>query len=81
MGNAVREFQELGYIPTTPLLSIIPRLDINFATMTGIHPHARNSCRSTDIIVNIHSWFSICAGTAAQKEESHRKLKKVHGRF
>jgi high-affinity iron transporter len=38
MGNAVREFQELGYIPTTPLLSIIPRLDINLATMTGIHP-------------------------------------------
>jgi high-affinity iron transporter len=38
MGNAVREFQELGYIPTTPLLSVIPRLDINLATMTGIHP-------------------------------------------
>ena len=38
MGNAVREFQELGYIPTTPLLSVIPRFDINLATMTGIHP-------------------------------------------
>jgi high-affinity iron transporter len=38
MGNAVREFQELGYIPTTPLLSYIPRFDINLATMTGIHP-------------------------------------------
>jgi high-affinity iron transporter len=38
MGNAVREFQELGYIPTTHLIGIIPRLDINLASMTGIHP-------------------------------------------
>ncbi|TVP40500.1 FTR1 family iron permease [Candidatus Nitrosocosmicus arcticus] len=38
LGNALREFQELGWIPTTHLLSIIPRFDINVATMTGIHP-------------------------------------------
>lgn len=38
MGNAVREFQEVEYIPTTPMLGTIPRLDINLATMTGIHP-------------------------------------------
>jgi high-affinity iron transporter len=38
IGNAVREFQELGYIPTTPLIGIVPRFDINLATMTGIHP-------------------------------------------
>jgi high-affinity iron transporter len=38
MGNAVRELQELGIVPTTPLFSIVPRLDINLATMTGIHP-------------------------------------------
>ncbi len=38
MGNAIREFQELGYVPTTHLFGIIPRLDINVATMTGIHP-------------------------------------------
>ena len=38
MGNAVREFQELGYIPTTPLIGMIPRFDINLASMTGIHP-------------------------------------------
>jgi high-affinity iron transporter len=38
MGNAIREFQEVGYISTTHLLGIIPRLDINLATMTGIHP-------------------------------------------
>jgi high-affinity iron transporter len=38
MGNAVREFQEVGYIPTTHMIGTIPRLDINLATMTGIHP-------------------------------------------
>jgi high-affinity iron transporter len=38
MGNAIREFQEVGYINTTHLIGIVPRLDINMATMTGIHP-------------------------------------------
>jgi high-affinity iron transporter len=38
MGNAIREFQEVGYIPTTHMIGTVPRLDINTATMTGIHP-------------------------------------------
>ncbi len=38
LGNAVREFQELGWISTTPIYNIVPRLDITVATMTGIHP-------------------------------------------
>src|SRR5918997_490875 len=38
LGNAIREFQEVGYIPTTHMIGTIPRLDINLATMTGIHP-------------------------------------------
>lgn len=38
MGNAIREFQEVGYIQTTHLIGTVPRLDINLATMTGIHP-------------------------------------------
>jgi high-affinity iron transporter len=38
MGNAVRSLQEIGYVPTTPLFGIIPRLDINVSEMTGIHP-------------------------------------------
>jgi high-affinity iron transporter len=38
IGNAVRSFQEVGYISTTHLIGIIPRLDINLAKMTGIHP-------------------------------------------
>jgi high-affinity iron transporter len=38
IGNAVRDLQELGIVSTTPLVGIVPRLDINLATMTGIHP-------------------------------------------
>src|SRR3712207_8748245 len=36
--SAIREFQEVGYISTTHLIGTVPRLDINLATMTGIHP-------------------------------------------
>jgi high-affinity iron transporter len=38
MGNAIREFQEAGYISMTNLIGIVPRLDINLQEMTGIHP-------------------------------------------
>src|SRR6476620_4067985 len=38
LGNAIRSLQEAGYISTTHLIGIIPRLDINLAKMTGIHP-------------------------------------------
>src|SRR6187200_3552631 len=38
MGNTIRSFQEAGYIPTTHMIGIIPRLDINLVKMTGIHP-------------------------------------------
>ncbi|HXW02213.1 MAG TPA: FTR1 family protein, partial [Candidatus Nitrosotenuis sp.] len=38
LGNAIRELQTLDVLPYTSLLGIIPRLDINMATMTGIYP-------------------------------------------
>ena len=38
MGNTIRAFQEVGYISTTHMIGIIPRLDINVAEMSGIHP-------------------------------------------
>jgi high-affinity iron transporter len=38
MGNTIRSFQEAGYVSTTHMIGIIPRLDINLAKMTGIHP-------------------------------------------
>jgi high-affinity iron transporter len=38
IGNTVRELQVVGYLPTTHLLEVVPRLEISIATMTGIHP-------------------------------------------
>ena len=38
LGNAIRELQILDIIPYTSMLGIIPRLDINLASMTGIYP-------------------------------------------
>jgi len=38
LGNAIREFQVLDYLPYTSMLGTIPRFDINVATMTGIYP-------------------------------------------
>lgn len=38
MGNAIRELQTLDIIPVTNMIGVIPRLDINLSTMTGIHP-------------------------------------------
>jgi high-affinity iron transporter len=38
LGNAIRELQTIEIMPYTGLIGIIPRLDINLATMTGIYP-------------------------------------------
>ena len=38
LGNAIRELQVLDIVPYTSMLGVIPRLDINMATMTGIYP-------------------------------------------
>ncbi len=38
LGNAVRELQVLEIVPYTGMIGVIPRLDINLATMTGIYP-------------------------------------------
>jgi len=38
LGNAIRELQILDILPYTSMLGIIPRLDINMASMTGIYP-------------------------------------------
>ena len=37
-GNAIRELQILDIIPYTSMMGIIPRLDINIASLTGIYP-------------------------------------------
>ena len=54
IGNAVREFQEVDYIPTTHLFGIIPRLEINLAAMTGIHPTLETTIAQI-ILISIYS--------------------------
>ncbi|MDF0681182.1 MAG: FTR1 family protein, partial [Candidatus Nitrosocosmicus sp.] len=38
IGNAIRSFQEAGYIQITPVMDTIPMLNSSIASMTGIHP-------------------------------------------
>ncbi len=38
LGNAIRELQVLDVVSYTSMIGVIPRLDINMATMTGIYP-------------------------------------------
>ena len=38
LGNAIRELQVLDIVPYTSMIGVVPRLDINLATMTGIYP-------------------------------------------
>lgn len=38
IGNAIRSFQEAGYIQTTSLIGTIPILDPSIASVTGVHP-------------------------------------------
>jgi len=38
IGNAIRSFQEAGYIQITPVTDTIPMLNTSIASMTGIHP-------------------------------------------
>ena len=38
IGNGIRELQIIDVVPYTSMFGIIPRLDINMATLTGIYP-------------------------------------------
>lgn len=38
MGNAARALQEAGLVPITNLMGVVPRLNPNVASLTGIHP-------------------------------------------
>ena len=76
IGNAIREIQILDWLPTTNLIGIIPRLDINLSTMTGIHP-TLETVVSQIILLGIY----IAAGSYVlvvkpRKEEQIAKMRK-----
>ena len=84
MGNAVRELQELGVVPTTPLFGIVPRLDINLATMTGIHP-TLESVIAQIVLLSIYligSLYILVLKPRRQKaiESARKSMADLHGK-
>jgi high-affinity iron transporter len=84
MGNAVRALQELGVVHTTPLFGIVPRLDINLATMTGIHP-TLESVVAQIILLTIYligSLYILVLKPRRQKaiETARKSMADLHGK-
>lgn len=84
MGNAIRELQELGVISITPLFGIVPRLDINLATMTGIHP-TLESIIAQLILLSIYligSLYILVLRPRKQKaiQSSRKSMADIHGK-
>lgn len=84
MGNAVRELQELGVVPTTPLFGLVPRLDINLATMTGIHPTLESVVAQVILlaIYLIGSLYILILKPRRQKsiESARKSMADLHGK-
>ena len=78
LGNAIREFQEVGYITTTHLFGIIPRLDVNLATMTGIHPTLETIIAQLILLSSISCRFNIYSCYSATKKETYPVLSQVY---
>ena len=77
MGNAIRSFQEAGYIQITPLIDTIPILDTSIASMTGIHP-TLESLLGQIVLVGIYLiglTFMILVKSKEKKKIDHFKLK------
>jgi high-affinity iron transporter len=84
MGNAVRELQELSIVPTTPLFGIVPRLDINLATMTGIHP-TLESIVAQVVLLSVYlvgSLYILVLKPRRQKaiESARKSMADIHGK-
>ena len=80
IGNAVRSFQEADYIHTTPMIGVIPRLDINIASMTGIHPTLESFVAQL-VLLGIYAIGSTYVlGTTSKEEKENRIIQKIDGR-
>jgi high-affinity iron transporter len=84
MGNAVRELQELGVVSTTPLYGLVPRLDINLAAMTGIHP-TLESVVAQVVLLSIYligSLYVLVLKPRRQKaiENARKSMADIHSR-
>ena len=71
IGNAVRSFQEADYIGTTPMIGLIPRLDINIASMTGIHPTLESFVAQLVLLIIYAIGSTYATGSNAKKEKEN----------
>ena len=79
LGNAIRELQVLEVIPYTGMIGIIPRLDINLATMTGIYPTLETVVAQI-ILLGIYLLASAYVLVVRpQKEKRLASMRKSHG--
>ena len=79
LGNAVRELQILDIVPYTSLLGVVPRLDINLATMTGIYP-TLESITAQIILLSIYLVASTYVLVIRPQRERHlASMRKSHG--
>lgn len=80
IGNAVREFQEVGYISTTPTFAIIPQLDINIAVLAGIRP-TLETITGQLILLSIYIADSIYVLILRPRQKKDLERSKVNGIF
>ena len=79
LGNAVRELQILDIVQYTSLLGVVPRLDINLATMTGIYPTLETIIAQI-ILLGIYLVASLYVLVMKpRKEKQLLSMRKSHG--
>ncbi|HEX5458077.1 MAG TPA: FTR1 family protein [Candidatus Nitrosotalea sp.] len=76
IGDAIQELQILDLMPTTNLVGVIPRLDINLATMTGIHPTLETILGQIALLVVYLVAGSYVLIGKPRKEEQIAKMRK-----
>jgi high-affinity iron transporter len=80
IGNAVKEFQEVGYISITPTFAILPQLDINLAIITGIHL-TLETITGQLILLSIYIADSIYVLILRPRQKKDLERSKVNGKF
>ena len=76
IGNAIRELQTLDIIPVTNMIGVIPRLDINLSTMTGIHPTLETTIAQIILLGIYLTAASYVLVMRPRKEEQIAKMRK-----
>lgn len=79
LGNAVRELQILDVVPYTAMFGVIPRLDINLATMTGIYPTLETVIAQIILLGVYITASAYVLVVKPRKEQQLASMRKSHG--